>query len=79
MDLRSLARPVVALIQSVGIRALAGSVSQAWHSPLSATAALYSFEKVPLTEAFNRTIFMSAPKPSDEIFPQRGLPWLSIR
>ena len=41
--------------------------------------ARYFFAKVPLTEAFNRTIFMSAPKPSDEIFPQRGLPWLSIR
>ena len=52
------------------LRALAGSVSQAWHLPLSATAALYSFEKVPLTEAFNRTIFMNTPKPSDEIFPQ---------
>jgi len=32
--------------------------------------ARYFFAKVPLTEAFNRTIFMGAPKPSDEIFPQ---------
>jgi len=37
---------------------------------LAELPARYFFAKVPLTEAFNRTIFMSAPKPSDEIFPQ---------
>jgi hypothetical protein len=37
---------------------------------LAQLPALYFFEKVPLTEAFNRTTFMSAPKPPDAIFPQ---------